>query len=240
MKQRYLFSGLLMVALLLAALLWISNKQSIEEDSPQTIPAEKARSEKTKESINQELHSAPQVESFEFTASIEENVYKQHMSFFQENWRFPEIMHKKLNSWLEEKESDGTASSEDYAVVADLNNDVERLRTAIELDPWNKSILYQATSHSRLSLEEKLTYSQRLYEVDSDNSLASYIYAARLMQAGDRDTAFDVLEHSIDQKDFNSFKFETQLSVEDALLEIEYHPTIAKFASITMRRTPYL
>lgn len=150
------------------------------------------------------------------------------------------ISRADLDAWLESKKGNSRSHAEALVIAGLLTKDSDLIRLGIQTDPENGHLLFIGATLPAFSEEERLAMSKRLLEAAPDNALTSFISAAYLSEAGETETAIQLLKGSAGRPKVDDFRMATQLMTEDALIAMGLSPDAAKIRSTFEMGAGYL
>ena len=146
----------------------------------------------------------------------------------------------ELSGWLNELEDYPEAYAEAQVTLGILGRDPDLIRAGILGDPNNPHLLFIGASEPAFSNEERREFSKRIFEQDPDNALAGYLYAASLLDAGDRDAAVEVMRDATQRHGIEDYSTSTMMLMEDVYLAAGLSPVNAKINGTFNHTAPYL
>lgn len=151
--------------------------------------------------------------------------------FNVDEWAAAPVELSSLKKWLAEQSNTDESRAEALAILGLLTNDPDLIRESVELSQENHKLLYLASTHPELDLEERLERSREFYETDQENALPAYVYAVNLFNTGDTDAALESLRSAISRSEMEDYSTSTMLLMEEALLSAGFSPSSAKIKS---------
>lgn len=136
--------------------------------------------------------------------------------FMEEIWR--KLSVHDFKGWLDSFDPSSKELAYAQGIVGLITKDLDLIREALANDPDNAILLYIGSTVDGLEGNEYIAFSQALYEAESDNANAAYLYAWRLVGADDFGSALDVMAASIDMGEMHSFTHDLSLALKEAFL----------------------